>query len=87
MCACVSAAAAPRPPTQNIAPNTSPPDHSSPPRRHPTPAPTQQCDAGEPPKPPAQLVTHWQRYLYGDNVVGLVRVLGFTEHAIGGEMT
>jgi len=53
---------------------------------HP-PHPPLQCDAGEAPPPPAQLVTAWQRMLYGDDVVGLVHVMGFTEHPIEGEMT
>jgi hypothetical protein len=43
-----------------------------------------QCDAGEAAPRPAQLVTTWQRLLYGKDIVGLVHVLGFTERAFEG---
>ena len=44
-----------------------------------------QCDAGEPPPRPARLVTLWQRLLYGQDIVGMVHILGFAERAIEGE--
>lgn len=46
----------------------------------------QQCDAGEPPQRPAQLTSLWQRLLYGEDIVGLVHILGFTRAAIEGKM-
>lgn len=45
------------------------------------------CDAGAPPQRPSQLATYWQRMLYGDKVVGLVHIMGFTQYALSGEMT
>jgi hypothetical protein len=32
--------------------------------------------AGEPPAPPAKLVSSWQKLLYGKNEMGMVHVLG-----------
>ncbi|GBF97789.1 origin recognition complex subunit [Raphidocelis subcapitata] len=46
-----------------------------------------QCDAGEAAPRPKQLVTYWQRLLYGENVVGLVHVLGFADRPLGGQLT
>lgn len=68
-----------------------PPAHqpSRPPRadpRPPPPRPPRKCDAGEAAPRPQKLATHWQRLLYGEDVVGLVHLLGFTERPLEGEL-